>query len=553
MDGSVCLKAADSIVGSSVIEPTFNNAVFTEKNTISQTNNNLIMTPSTNDPASTVTGNNYHDETDFTIKGKGINMDFTRTYNSAPSSSSQNGPLGYGWTHSYNMKLISNEYGSCPDCNCTQASINCNGKTNSITYVDERGGQHNYLVNSTTYAVTPPTGEFETLALDSNLGTQSTGYYTLTFRNGTSYVFKANTGANLKTTPGGAAYLVQIADPYGNQLNLGYTNGNLTSVADNLGISGRTGLVFAYNASNQLQSVSDWSGRKWSYAYDSYGNLASVTNPLNNTTTYSFNPLSSHNLSLVTLPAVRNGTPVTTSYSYYQNGKTFQDADALQDTETLDYDLFRMSTRVTDPRGFIRQYEYDQNGLLTKLTDADNGILMFASTSDLLRYQKTDALGYNATYSYNTSHSFNTASNTGGNVSMEQDPLGNTLQYTYGIYDQIATATDKNGNTFTMAYYTTTNSSTGAVAGKLQSVTLGSLDGSSNVLLLTYTYNPDGTLKQKVEQIDSAHPSRQRITNYTYQTGSNDLNLAKRSGHRRHLGRYGYDQLHLRFTGAKID
>ena len=223
---------------------------------------------------------------------------------------------------------------------------------------------------------------------------------------------------------------------------------------------------------------------------------------------------------------MRNGTPVTTSYSYYQNGKTFQDADALQDTETLDYDLFHMSTRVTDPSGFIRQYEYDQNGLLTKLTDADNGILQFQNTTDLLRYQKTDALGYNTTYSYNTSHSFNTASNTGGNVSMEQDPLSNTLQYTYGIYDQIATATDKNGNTFTMAYYTTTNSSTGSVAGKLQNITLAALNGASNVLLLTYTYNSDGTLKQKVEQIDPAHPSRQRITNYTYQTGSNNLNLA---------------------------
>lgn len=56
-----------SLAGTSNILPTFNNAVFTDKNTIGQTNNDLIKTPSTNDPASTVTGNNYHDETDFTI------------------------------------------------------------------------------------------------------------------------------------------------------------------------------------------------------------------------------------------------------------------------------------------------------------------------------------------------------------------------------------------------------------------------------------------------------------------------------------------------------
>ena len=29
----------------------------------------------------------------------------------------------------------------------------------------------------------------------------------------------------------------------------------------------------------------------------------------------------------------------------------------------MDYDLYRKSTRFTDPRGFIREYEYDSNGL----------------------------------------------------------------------------------------------------------------------------------------------------------------------------------------------
>ena len=523
VDGSACLKAANSIVGTSNFLPTFNNAVFTDKNTVSQTNNDIVKTPSTNDPASTVTGNNYHDETDFTIKGRGINIAFTRTYNSAPSSTGPNGtgpnPLGYGWTHSYNMKLISNDYGPCPNCSCTQASLNCDGKTDSITYVDERGGQHNYLVNSSTYAVTPPTGEFDTLALDS----PSTGYYTLTFRNGVKYVFQ---GTNLKTTPGKTATLSSIQDPYGNQLNFTYTSGNLTSVTDNLGISGRTGLVLTYYASNQLKDITDWSGRKWSYVYDTYGNLASVTNPLQKIIKYSYNPASTHNLSLVTLPEVRSGTPVTTSYSYYQNGKTFQDADALGNTETLDFDLYRKITRVTDPRGFIRQYEYDQNGLMTKMTEADNGILMFGNNlTDLLRNQKTDALGYATKYSYRNDHTTTGSSDTGGNVTQEQDPLSNTLQYTYGVYDQVATAKDKDGNTRTMAYYSTTNPSTGAVAGKLQSVTLGTLNGTSNVVLRTYTYNPDGTVKRMVEYIDPANLSRQRITNYTYQSASNGLNL----------------------------
>ncbi len=513
----VLLKQATSIslLGSPSVVPTFNNAVFTDKNTVSQTNNDVVKTPSTADPVSTVTGNNYHDETDFAIKGRGLDIAFTRTYNSAPSSTSQTGPLGYGWTHSYNMKIKSNDYGACPNCTSAQAPENGNNKASSITYTDERGGEHNYLVNESTYAVMPPTGEFDTLALDM----PSAGYYSLTFRNGVKYVFQ---GTNLKTALGNTAKLTQIVDPYGNQLNFTYTGSNLTAVTDNLGITGRTGLTLTYTAGNQLNDITDWTGRKWSYAYDASGNLASVTNPLTKTINYTYHT-GTHNLNEVILPELRNGVPVKTAFAYYQNGKTFDYANSLGHTETMDYDLYRKITRVTDPRGFIREYEYDQDGLMTKLTEPDDGIHQFDNTTDLLRYKKIDALNYATTYSYRTDFAATWASNTGGNVTQETDPLSHTLQYAYSIYDQVTHSKDKNNNGRTMAYYTTTNSSTGELAGKLQSVTLGSLNGTENVLLQSFTYNTDGTVRQTVEYIDPANPARKRTTDYTYI--NNGLNL----------------------------
>lgn len=518
------VQEATSIVqpGASNVVPTFNNAVLTDKNTIAQTNNDQIKTPSTVDPASVVTGNNYHDETDLAIKGRGINIALTRTYNSAPSSSSKDGPFGYGWTHSYNMTLKSNDYGSCPNCTSAQAAENGNGKTSSITYTDERGGEHNYLVNESNYAVTRPTGEFDTLQFDY----PSAGYHTITFRNGVQYVFQGST--SIKSTPALTATLYQIKDPYGNVLTFSYMNGNLTAVTDNLGLSGRTGLSITYYPSSiHIKDITDWTGRKWSYAYDSYGNLQSVTNPLTNAIIYSYTPTSSHNLSSVLLPEKRiynNAShDVITWYAYYQNGKTFANMDGLNNAEVMGYDLYRKITSVTDPRGYIRQYEFDQNGLLTKLTEPDDGILQFSNTPDFLRYQKIDALGYKTSYSYKTDHTFGTASDTGGNVTMEQDPLSNTLQYTYGIYDQIATMKDKNGNTFTMTYYTSDNPATGALHGKLQSVTLSTLNGLSSVLLRSYAYNTYGTINKMIEYIDPSNLARQRITNYTWQ--DNGLNL----------------------------
>ncbi|MDY6868569.1 MAG: RHS repeat domain-containing protein, partial [Chloroflexota bacterium] len=90
--------------------------------------------------------------------------------------------------------------------------------------------------------------------------------------------------------------------------------------------------------------------------YDAAGNLVSVTNPLSQTTTYTYAD-SSHLLKDMVLPADRNGDHVTTTFAYYRNHKAFYYANQKGETETLDYDLYRQRTRVTDPRGFIREYQ----------------------------------------------------------------------------------------------------------------------------------------------------------------------------------------------------
>lgn len=363
VDGKKIVDFATSIVvpGITPNAPTFNNALLTDQNTIAQVNNDVIKTPSTADPVSTVTGNNYHDETDIAIKGRGLNIVFTRTYNSAQSSVKVDRGLGFGWTHSYAMQLKSNDYGNCPNCTSTQAPENGNGKTSTVTYTDERGGEHNYQVNETTLAVTAPAGEFDQLAFD----TPTAGQHTLTFRNGVKYIFEGS--STIKTAPGVAARLKQVLDPYGNQLNFTYdASGRLSNISDNLAIAGRTGLTLTYiGTTNRIQQISDWTGRIWSYNY-SGSDLSSVTNPRNEATSYSYFPVGSHQLSQVSLPEARG---VRTEFQYYQNGRTFNYNNALSGNETLDYDLFRKTTRVTDPRGNVRSYEYDANGALTRMTD----------------------------------------------------------------------------------------------------------------------------------------------------------------------------------------
>lgn len=494
----------------------YNNNVFTNLDLIGSTNNNWLYTPSTWDPVSTVTGNMYHDETDVIIRGRGLDVAFTRTYNSVAPADATDKPIGYGWTHSYNMQLKSNDYGDNPNAPEIEAPLNYNGTTSSITYVDERGGEYNYLVDDSgttpTWAVTPPKLMFDDLALDI----PSAGFYTLTFRNGVKYVFE---GQDLKIS-GNAARLAHIEDAYGNQLTLTYNaSGQLTNISDGLSISGRTGLTLSYYADGRLQDIQDWTGRTWMYVYDSNGNLTFVTNPLSEITQYDYY-LNSNDLKEVIKPEDRNNDgaegDVRTTFGYYQNGRAFNYYDAQGNTEFLDYDLYRKRTRVTDPRGNTREYFYDKNGALTKLTEPDKGILLFENNTDGLRYKKTSTLGYTTIYSYRTDLALGGgASDTNGNVTLEKDSLGNTLEYDYGIYDQITRIQDKNGNVRRLYYYATTDAATGAVAGKLEKIT-ATVNGAPDVILQTHTYYPGGNPKRSIEYIDPADLSRQRVTDYVY-------------------------------------
>src|ERR1035437_7838985 len=65
VDGTATLDPATAInTGTISVTPTFNNDQFNNKVLVSAVNNDQIKTPSTADPVSTVSGNNYHDETD---------------------------------------------------------------------------------------------------------------------------------------------------------------------------------------------------------------------------------------------------------------------------------------------------------------------------------------------------------------------------------------------------------------------------------------------------------------------------------------------------------
>jgi RHS repeat-associated protein len=587
VNGNQTLTPANA-TNSGSVTPTFNNAQFTNKVLVSSVNNNPIKTPSTADPVSTITGNNYHDELDFQIRGRnGLNYVFSRTNNSAQVAATADIGMGYGWVHSYSMNLVSNDFGSCPNCTKAQAPQNFDGITSSITYTDERGGQTNFLETPTTangvttYSIGNALGDFDTLTIASPVTTNGVQnqLVTLAFRNGTQYLFNV-TGGDIGVKPNMTAKLTTIKNQWGDQLNINYdTSGRITTITDNLGISTRTGLTFNYaNGDNHITSINDWAGRTWKYSYTS-GYLSTYTDPLNNVLSYYYTPSMYYNnfqtgtgyylLQTIVKPVQRNGMYVYTTFNYYQNGRVINYWDGLQDTEIMDYDLYRQRTRVTDPRGFVREYDYDGNGFQTEMQEPDGGILYFTPQADNLRTCKTDALGYTTKYSYNQNQSLytytngctvsssNTAtsSDTGGNVTLEQDTLGNSIKTTYSsYYDQVASVTDKNGNTVNTSFYTTTGTlaSKCDLAGKPNTVSIASLTSNgtttNNVALKTYCWNSNGTLNNLQEFLDTTG-KHIRTTSYTYDpNGLNVTDVNVTSTNPTNIAavihtHYGYDNL----------
>jgi RHS repeat-associated protein len=209
-------------------------------------------------PVNAATGNKYEPVTDFTVSIPGVPLEFKRYYNSAAAA---NGPLGYGWTHSYSMSAKEVPGSSTLRVKIIDADgkalyfsrvIRSNGTT---LFFGESGVRDNLIINAA--------GQYVFRKKDNNL----------------TYLFdtKANNGK-----------LLSITDTNGNTLSLTYTSGLLAGVSSNFGKT----ITIAYNGSN-ISSITDPKGQSISYTYNS-GNLTQVTYADTNQLKYTYD--ASHRL-----------------------------------------------------------------------------------------------------------------------------------------------------------------------------------------------------------------------------------------------------------------
>jgi len=431
-------------------------------------------TCSTARPVNCATGVFWHQFTDFAIPGRGAGLTFTRTYSS--SLAVTDGPLGFGWTDTYNMSLSADTSGN-------------------VTIDQEDGSTVTFTSNGSGGFTAPP-------RVLATLAQNPDGSYTFTRdRSQAQYTFSASgqlesiadlngdtttlsyTGGNLTsvTDPSGrqltftytGPHIASATDPMGRAMSFSYdTNGNLVSTAD---AAGRT-WAFTYDASHQMLTMTDPRGKTTTNTYNASNQVTAQTDPDGGTTTWSYSGDPTTSAGATTTMTDPDGNSTTYSYSNLELTSLTHGAGMPQAaTTSYTYDPATLGvTSATDPNGNVTTSTYDSSGNLLSATDQLGDTTSYSYNSLNEVQTKTSPVGETTSYTYDSN----------GNLLSVTDPLGGTTSYTYGDTahpGDITSVTDPDGNVTAYTYDT---------RGDLASARVSPSAGATDTT--TYAYDADG-------------------------------------------------------------
>jgi RHS repeat-associated protein len=463
------------------------------------------FTTSGGDPVNMVTGNMYHVERDLVIKGRGLPLIFERTYN---SRSQQPGPLGFGWTHSFDHRLLFAD----DDADGAATVADADGFTSSVVWVDGTGSEKFVRVSSTTAGVavgsvfTTPPGFFFQVTREPD------GTYAVREKSGLRYVFESLAG-----TVGQRARLLRIEDRNGNALTLGHTGARLGTVTDGLGRR----LTFTYDAGDRIVQLCDWTARCHQYVYDANGDLVTYRNPLavagaQAPVTYAYystpgNPADpiDHAMRSYTLP---RGNGMT--FEYYTNGRVFRHYRTQEPAAamTFTYNVFRREASHLNERGFRRRFFFDPSGNPLKIIEETGAERTYAydPASPMTRILKRDPRGHETRYAHD-GH---------GNVTRITNPSGSTVEFShFTAFGQPGKVKDARGHHTVFKYDARGNlleeiALRAGVGATVDPVTY--VPGPAEVVAWTiHTYDAFGNLASTRRVRDAATQAGPTIT-YTY-------------------------------------
>jgi len=170
-------------------------------------------------------------------------------------------------------------------------------------------------------------------------------------------------------------------------------------------VDGRT-TTYAYNTSGNLETITDPSGGLWQFSYDTYGNIDGLTDPDGRETTAVYD-----NMNLMT--ELINGQGDTTSLTwsaalgsrdvagYGPVAVITEITDGRDNTTTFDYDEMYRITEVTDALDNVKQFNYDPTGRLAAVIEPNGNIVEYTYNPAGQLTQKTLNGTDSITYTHN--------------------------------------------------------------------------------------------------------------------------------------------------------
>lgn len=425
------------------------------------------------EPINSATGDYFSSQVDLAMQSRGNPLQFVRYYNSLDPYS---GPLGNGWSHTYNTILTQDPQ---------------NGQ---VTITQPDGSAVLFTsVGSGQYA--PATaGLFDTLVQNAD------GSFTFTRKDQKRLTFSS------------VGELLAIIDRNGNTQSLTYTSsGNLTAVSDS---SGR-GFTFTYDGLNRIVTVSDSISRTVQYSYDVNDNLVSIRDTAGGVTQYTYD--ASHRM----LSAVDPRGVTFLQNTYDSLGRVVAQANGRGFVSTLAYDSPSVGTTTfTDPLGNITQHVYDSTLQLIRVVNAKGGAISYTYDSNNDRTSITNQNGSTTNLTYDSS----------GNTTGITDPLGNVQAFTYDLKNDLLTATNPKGATTTFGYDANGNllsikdalGDTTAFAYSSSGLLTSKTDARGNAT--SYTYDAAGDLTRVTDSLGD-------VTTLTYDGVGRMLTATDPNGH----------------------
>ncbi|HUP82468.1 MAG TPA: putative Ig domain-containing protein [Pirellula sp.] len=269
----------------------------------------------------------------------------------------------------------------------------------------------------------------------------------------------SSSGARVKFERDNRGRILSVSDPMQNKVMYVYDDrGDLVKVSDRLNNTtqfiysigmphyldqvldplGNTGVRTEYESNGRLKSIVGANGNRVSVLPIVLGTTEKVTDPLGNSTTYTYDDrgntvvsvgpdgiltrqtFDDENHVLTETVVLANGTGLITAFTYDSDGNMLTETDPLGNTTRFTYGPFGSRLTETDPLGNVISNAFDSAGRLLSITDALGNLSLFTydSAGNMLT-ETADKRTTKSTYDVL------------GRVIREEDGTGGLSKYTY--------------------------------------------------------------------------------------------------------------------------